>query len=425
MYRVLCKLGALLAVALFASAAEASAPSLVRYLGQLRPDNLPRGVNFASNSESIDVLGNRAVVTAGNFFSGLDNGRAFLFDLSNPASPVQLAELRPSDNHAGNEFGISTAITDRYVFVGARGADNDSGAVYMYDISDPANITERKITAFDSAPYHYFGHSLAVSGNRLIVGAPFYSVNSPPAAAYVLDFSDPDNITQIKLNRTPGTIGGNFAEQVDISGNYALVGHISESSPFPFAGAAHLYDLSNPSNIRQRVLRPTDAPNYSAFGRTVAIEGNRALVGVSSDPGPDNPPGASDGAVWAFDLTNFNSIKQHEFGRPTDVFQSAPFGRGLELVGTTAAIGAFNDGVGGSVYLYDVANPLSPRQIERIAAPAGSAFFGGVLGFDGRTLLAADGNGRAHIYQIIPEPVSAWTAAVAFGSLAWRAVRRR
>jgi hypothetical protein len=390
----------------------------ISLIGALTPSQSPAG--FASQEAGVDVSGNRAVVTAGVFASGQDQGRAFVYDFSNPNHIQEIAMLRASDSSAGNEYGSSVAMIGQYVFVGAHGADGDRGAVYMYDLSDPAHITERKITAFDAAPNAEFGYSLSADGHRLIVGAPkFSAASTQPPAAYVLDFGDPNHITQSKLVPNSNAKVGDFGETVDISGNYAIVGQKSESSQFPFAGAAFLYDLTNSNNIRVNKLTAPD--EHTSFGRTVAIEGNRALVSVSSDPGPTNNAGPFDGAVWAFDFSNWNAITQTEFGRPVTQFSDPPppFGVGLDLVGTTAVIGAFNDPVGGAVYVYDVTNTQGPAQVGRIAAsPGAGPFFGKGLEFDGRTVIAADLGGHAYLYQVVPEPST--FALLMFAVTTWR-----
>src|SRR6478752_2805781 len=148
---------------------EAEAGPTLSLVGPLVPNQLPAGVNYAPTDDCVDVAGNMAVVTAGIFSSGMDFGRAYVFNIAGP-TPSQVAELRATDHSAGDEFGWSVAMTDRYVFVGAHGANDDRGAVYMYDMIDPAHPVEHKITAFDAAPDNHFGYALSVSGNRLIVG---------------------------------------------------------------------------------------------------------------------------------------------------------------------------------------------------------------------------------------------------------------
>jgi hypothetical protein len=175
-----CRLALTLVLLFGAGSVDARQEPVLSLVGELVPDQLPAGVRFGLQEDGIDVFGDRAVVTAGISAVGEDEGRAFVFDISTPGNAVQIAELRASDSRAGNGFGRCTAITDRYVFVGAYGDDASRGAVYMYDISDPARITERKIVAFDAAPQNCFGRALAVSGDRLIVGAPKFTALSLP-----------------------------------------------------------------------------------------------------------------------------------------------------------------------------------------------------------------------------------------------------
>ena len=367
----------------------------------------------------VDVSGTLAVVGAGDFRFGSDQGRAFLFDFSNANDIQQIAELRASDNSAGNMYAQGVAISGHYVFVGASGDSEGRGAVYMYDVSDRSNVIERKITAFDGGSG--FGFSLAVDANRLIVGAPF-SANTAPAAAYIIDFSDPGNLQQTKITPNLPGLGSRFAESVAISGDYAIVGRPSESAAFPFAaGSAYLYDISDLNAIESKRLTPTDVPNYSRFGARVAIDGTKALVSVSSDPGPTNNAGTTDGAVWAFDFSDWNNVVQYEYGRPVPNFggPAPPFGRFLDLEGDLAFAGAFNeDSIRGALYIHDVSNVLAPKQLLRLPAHANHDIrFGTSFAVDGQTLLVSDSEGHVYIYALVPEPTSSLLMAAAMCAL--------
>lgn len=425
-----CFVIALLEMILSQPAAAVPASGLeVQFLGQLTPTGLPAGISFGGGGNSferrVDLSGSIAAVGAGVFRQGADDGYAFAYDISDPANIHQIAKLRASDNSAGNEFGDGIAVSGNYVFVGARGDRDNRGAVYMYDVSDPLNVVERKITAFDEAPNNEFGFSLAVDGNRLIVGAPKFSASSRPAAAYVVDFTNPDNLTQTKL--APGGDGG-FGESVAISGNYAIVGRSSYSAAFPFAGSAILYDITNPNFVRSKELAPTDAPNYSGFGGRVSISGTKAVVHVTSDPGPTNNAGTNDGAVWAFDFSDWNNVVQYEYGRPVPTFGGpvAPFGRWLELEGNLAIAAAFNeDSARGAVYFHDISNVLDPVELLRLPAhTAGDVRFGIAMAADGPNLLISDQEGRVYLYRVIPEP-TAFALISTAGLLAMAGMRRR
>ncbi len=410
-------------------------PFSVQLVGTINPPALPAGTEFGGGGNvferRVDVSGSLAVVGAGRYRVGAPGGTAYVYDFSDPNNIVLKHALRASDNSAGNEFGDGVAISGNYVFVGARGADSDAGAVYMYDVSDPNNVVERKITAFDSSPFSSFGYSLSVDGNRLLVGAPKFTVAATPdPAAYVIDFSDPDNLTQTKLLSpfpSSGLSNGGFAQAVSLSGNYAIINRPSDSSAFPFAGSAYLYDISNLGSIQHRRLTPTDAPNYSSFGGRVSISGTTAVVEVRSDPGPTNN-GGSDGAVWAFDFSDWNNIKQREYGRVLPAFGGnvPPFGRWLELQGDLAIAAAFNEGdaAQGAIYFHDVSNVLAPTQLLRLPAPnADDLGFGIAMAMDGHSLVVSDRTGGVYLYRVIPEPSTAVLLTVALAGAGFR--RRR
>lgn len=397
----------------------------VQPLGKLQPIGLPSGIPFGGGGNvferRVDVSGSKTVVGSGIFRTGRNEGRAFVFDYANPNDIRQIVMLRASDNSAGNEYADGVAISGNYVFVSAWGDSGSSGAVYMYDLSDPNNIVERKITAFDAAPSNYFGYSMAVDGSRLLVGAPKFSVSSLPPAAYVIDFSDPAHLQQTKIIQSNIGAGGNYAEAVALSGNYAIVGHISDSTIFPFGGSAHLYDLSNLNAVREKILRPTDAPNYNAFGARVAISGTKALVSVSSDPGPTNNAGTFDGAVWAFDFSNWNNIVQSEYGRPIQQFGGPipPFGRFLDLQGDLSIAAAFNEDNGrGAIYFHDVSDVRNPVQLSRLPSTGiGDANFGTALAIDHNSLIVSDQQSNVYLYRLVPEPSCFVLITVAFVSM--------
>jgi hypothetical protein len=125
--------------------------------------------------ESVAISGSTALVGAtGDDDAGSDSGSAYLFDVSDPCNPVEIAKLTASDADLGDEFGISVAISGSTAIVGAEDNDDagtDSGSAYLYDFSDPCSITETKLTASDAAANDAFGASVAISGATALVGA--------------------------------------------------------------------------------------------------------------------------------------------------------------------------------------------------------------------------------------------------------------
>jgi hypothetical protein len=90
-----------------------------------------------------------------------------------PVSLIQLAELTPSARASNDWFGISIAVSGNTVVVGDFDANIENyGAVYVYvkPASGWANMTQvAKLTSSDNG--EGFGISVAITGNVIVVGA--------------------------------------------------------------------------------------------------------------------------------------------------------------------------------------------------------------------------------------------------------------
>ena len=131
---------------------------------------------------------------------------------------------------AGDSFGWSVAFDSGTVVVGAH-SDNDactdnplcnSGAAYVYSLGD-AGLVYTKLTAPDAAADDYFGVSVAIDGETIVVGA--YAKNLLTGAAYVYRTSD-DGATHDHVAKltSPGAMGDAFGISVAVDGAAVVVG---------------------------------------------------------------------------------------------------------------------------------------------------------------------------------------------------------
>ena len=167
----------------------------------------------------------------------------------------------------GDYFGDSVSISGNTVVVGAYdatvGGNSGQGAAYVF--TEPgsgwASMTQTaKLTASDGAAGDYLGDSVSISGDTVVVGARNATVggNSGQGAAYV--FTEPDsgwvNVTETaKLTASDGAAGDNFGDSVSIDGSTLVVGADGADSS---QGAAYTF-LTTP------VVTVTDAGGtYSA-----------------------------------------------------------------------------------------------------------------------------------------------------------------
>ena len=80
-----------------------------------------------------------------------------------------------SDKTSGDAFGWSVSIDGDYAVVGAYsddiGGNSDQGSAYIFIRNGSAWTEQAKLTANDGQPSDFFGRSVAISGEYVIVGA--------------------------------------------------------------------------------------------------------------------------------------------------------------------------------------------------------------------------------------------------------------
>jgi outer membrane protein assembly factor BamB len=260
-----------------------------------------------------------------------------------------------------NQFGLSVAISDRYVLVADRGNDdvvNGGGAVQVYDAKTGRWL--RKLSPSDVTGNLVFGRSVAVSGDLALVGSPeddAVAINS--GAAYVFDLRTGRQMDKLKAN--DAAANDRFGERVAFSGETGVI-----SAPGDGAGLGSVYVFTINQTVRQQQpakLTPSNLSPTSTFGLAVALAGRLALVGA---PG-DSVNGGSAGAAYVFDTVTGQELWRRT---PSDPAAGDRFGEGVALSGHRAVVGApFNDqGVanGGAAYVFDV---RTGAQLRKLRAP--------------------------------------------------------
>lgn len=206
--------------------------------------------------------------------NGTDSGSAYLFDIG---TGEQLAKLLPSDGAAGDEFGVSVALTDTVAVVGAFNDDDNgqtSGSVYLFDVVSGVQIA--KLTPNDGAAGDWFGRTVASSDTTIIVGARYDDDNGVDSgSAYLFNATTGEQIA--KLLPHDGAAGDEFGFPVAISGTTAIVGAYRDDDNGDRSGSAYLFDTTTGAQVAK--LLPDDGAALDRFGwMAVAISGSTALV---------------------------------------------------------------------------------------------------------------------------------------------------
>jgi hypothetical protein len=299
------------------------------------------GAFFDQFGVSVGISGTTAIVGASCAGSG-DSGSAYFFDT---ATGLQLSKVIGSETEAGDDFGISVAISGTTAIVGAPGendAGNTSGAAYLFDVSDPSLPVEiAKLVASDATHSDFFGDTVGISGGIAIVGA------DGNRSAYLFDA-----VTGMELSRVFSSTNDGFGNSVAISGEIAIVGEAYSDGAGNASGSAHLFDISNPNApVETFVLTASDAEADDNFGLDIAIQGTRVIVGAL---GNDDGGGSYSGSAYIFNTADGEQLFKLT---ASDAATFDQFGDAVAISDGTAMVGAYNhDSSGifgsGAAYLF-------------------------------------------------------------------------
>ncbi|HEV8593205.1 MAG TPA: FG-GAP-like repeat-containing protein [Pyrinomonadaceae bacterium] len=294
---------------------------------------------------SVAISENTIVVGAFNDDSPLSNaGSAYVFVRSGTTWTFQ-QKLTANDATADDQFGNAVAITGEVIAVGANHADlpsnSEAGAVYVYLRTGTVWAqTQRLSPSLDVLLGDHFGDSLAVSGNKLVIGA---SGDDTPftAAGAVYVFVDAGTASyglQQKLTISSGQNGDNFGFSVAIEGN-TLIGGAIQWTPIvgqPAFGAAYVYEFNGSTWVSQGRLTASDGASVDRFGYSVAVSNNVVAVGARED---DTVVGGDAGSAYIYTRSGSTwTEQQHLF--PADPFNGDRFGVSIALSFGNLIVGA-------------------------------------------------------------------------------------
>jgi uncharacterized protein (DUF2345 family) len=272
---------------------------------------------------------------------------------------IQRYTLSASGGANGDYFGDSVAIDGNTIVVGAPGYSGATGAAFVFVKPKRGweNMTQTaKLTPSNGAVNDGFGVAVSISTNTIVVGSSTASVNGNEAqgAAYV--FVEPsggwkDMTETAKLTASDGTVGAEFGTGVAINGDSLVVGSPSGGVGNYNPGTAYIFVEPHGGwmDMTQTAeLSPSDGSDYNEFGCSVSISGDTVLIGAFGT-------GNDTGTAYVFVQPQDGWVNMTETAELTasDQIATNEFGVSVSLGGNTAAIGASGNNLGdGAVYVY-------------------------------------------------------------------------
>jgi hypothetical protein len=359
------------------------------------------GDNFGA---SVSISGDRIAVGAPGEGDPHNKGKVYIFERGNGKSNA-VATLIASDGEPNDQFGHSVATSGDRVVVGAPGDDDKgfaSGSAYIFERSETGWRQVIKLLAGDAAPGRQFGQSVSISGDLVVIGSQLDDDSArSPGSAYVFERNQggPDKWGAAgKLTASHGTRSNAFGSAVSISSDSVVVGAPGDSSAGLASGAAYLFQRKDNRWAEAAKLAASDTAAGDNFGSAVSIDGAQVVIGAPfSDAKADDS-----GSAYIFEQRDGGWGQTAKLTAP-DAAARHNFGSSVSISGGCVAVGTPHDDHGGSnsgsVYVFERQSAPDRwsyvTKLAAIAAAAGDSFGASVSMGGGRVASGAPFDGRA------------------------------
>lgn len=300
-----------------------------------------------------------------------------------------------------NRFGNRIAVDGDTVLIGAPEHAMwypQAGVVYVFTRNNGAWTRQMVLYANDGQQGDYFGCAVALTGNTAVVGACGDDVggNVDQGSAYVFTRSGTTWSLQQKLTASNGDEDDHFGQAVAVDyvgGVYtAVIG-----APYTDRPSSGLFDVGNAYVFKRNIFVSStwsqqsilgwdgigQIGSYEYFGSSVAIEGNRLLIGAPEGTAVGGPlhsglvarfSRSSAAQPFSYDRYISNHQIDSQFG------YAVAMQNGRYVIGIPGSIG----GVGGAVYL--CSEDIFCR-VKYRPHPDSTDLFGASVALDGDTVI--------------------------------------
>lgn len=271
-------------------------------------------------SDDIDIMNNPELDCNMDGILDLAQNYDLLQTIQQPTS-LPLSQIGDRFGDSVDSDGSSLAIgsSNDPTYESSLGNFEVTGAVYVYSQANEdspwvlkGNRIVPPIEPGESPVDSLFGLSVSVDGNRVLVGAPDYITtdgNTGAAFVYIFDEALSDWVLE-KILRPGNDRADDFGASVAISGNRILVGD-PKDDPIPYSASSNYgsfnyyvwdsvtedWELFQKTHLDTLPLVENDEVSNDEFGTAVAFVGDAIVV---SAPKQDFEGRANGGAVYSF-----------------------------------------------------------------------------------------------------------------------------
>jgi hypothetical protein len=268
----------------------------------------------------------------------------------------ELVRLTGTDTLAGDDFGVSVSAYGTTLVVGAPGASNETGAVYVFVRQSPTVwLQEAKLVAPDGVAGDRFGEHVSVSANTLVV-----SGESSRRVAHVF-WREGSTWTR----RERFEYNGHFID-VAVDGPRVIV--LTRST-----GEAHVYRRNSSLRWIKQTILMSDS-NIQDFSSVQMSDGMAVLGAWDFDDVAKNP-----GSAYVYTSKTVNGTDQWTRAaklRPlSHASEPDTFGFTVDISQNRVLVGSWGEGGGlaGVGYYFERQSDGTWAQIHRFGSADGGA----------------------------------------------------
>ena len=238
------------------------------------------GGDYGKFGWSVSLFGDHAIIGAPTYFDSVETGAAYIFKW-NDTLWVEEAKLVPGNGIGTSPaFGTSVSIYENYTIIGApddEALGTNVGAAYIYYNDGNGWTQQAKLHATNVNLNHWFGKSVSISGDYVVIGSPGANT-STGGAAFVFHRTDTTWTEEAMLegNSNYGRVG----HSVYIDNDYVVVGDDWDETKGSSSGCAYIFKRNGINWTFEHKLLASDGGEDDRFGWSVFLEGDQILVGA-------------------------------------------------------------------------------------------------------------------------------------------------
>lgn len=263
---------------------------------KLIASDMSNDAKLGMNPTSLDVDGNTIVAGAPGDNAWIGSVYVYTREAGTWSETQKI--LSPTAPDSG-VFGIGVSVSGDYLVVGANEVDGRKGAAYVYLKNSGGTYDYlQTLMASDAANDDFFGTSVSLSGDQLVIGA--YGSNMEQGAAYV--FEKDNQGTWVEVQKLTGNTSSEitqFGWSTDIQRDYITV-----SAPHLYgfeAGEVYFYKRESSGTwVEYQVLQGADTVGEDFYGWSIAVHENQLIAGAPWEDHDENGENEIDRAGSAY-----------------------------------------------------------------------------------------------------------------------------